>query len=191
MDIEKAHEPCDEAELIGRVRDMAYQFARRLTSDANAEDIAQDVAFDCLLKIRRNEWRVDPSLEALVASMTWRKHACRRRKEKHRRISQGQYLSERSASAPDWMHPASGAERQEVAMMRQRALEELPMLTRIAYRMVREQGATQRFTAESMGVSQGSVAFHLGRAEEHLMDRLVQMPSRNSTPSRRNSTPSK
>jgi DNA-directed RNA polymerase specialized sigma24 family protein len=67
-------------------------------------------------------------------------------------------------------------------MIRQKALAELSPLTRIAYRMVRELGATHRVTARSMGISVGLVSFHLRRAERHLVKRLVDVPTWSSTP---------
>ena len=182
MDSEKTYHPNEEADLVDRARRLAYRFARRLVSADDAEDIAQDVAFDCLMKLRKGRLRLEPSLEALVASMTWRKHACQARKEGNRRDVEEQYVAERHDTAPNWMHPARSAERREDAIMHERVVEELPSLTRIVYRMVREQGATHRYTAESMGISVGLVAYHLGRAEKHLMDRLIHVPRWNSTP---------
>src|SRR5690242_5351739 len=106
MGIETSLESVRESVMVEQVRRMAYSFARRLTFNELAEDVAQDVALDYLLKVRDKHWRLETTLEALVASMTWRKYACRTRREKHRRAAEEQFVAERTARVPDWMQPA-------------------------------------------------------------------------------------
>ena len=172
MGIEKSLESAQESRMVEHVRQMAYLYARRLTRNDVADDIAQDVALDYLLKVRDKHWRVEKKLEALVASMTWRKHAGRARREKHRRAAEEQFAAERNARTPDWMHPASDCEAREDARIREQVLKELPATTRIAFRMVQEQGATHGAVARTMGVSRELVTKHVRRAEKQLVGRL-------------------
>lgn len=172
MDIEMPLESAQESVMVEQVRRMSYLFARRLTRSDVAEDIAQDVAFDYLLKLRDKHWRLETTLAALVASMTWRKHACRARRDKHRRAAEEQFTTERNARAPDWMHPSRDCEAREDERIQELALMELPAMARIAFRMVQEQGATHGAVAKTMGVSRELVTKHVRRAEKQLADRL-------------------
>lgn len=172
MGIERSLESAEESAMVERVRRMAYLFARRLTRNDVADDIAQDVALDYLLMVRDKHWRLETKLEALVASMTWRKHACRTRREKHRRAAEEQFTTERNARTPGWMHPASDCEAREDEWIREMVLKELPATTRIAFRMVKEQGATHDAVAKTMGVSRELVTKHVQRTEKRLADRL-------------------
>jgi len=172
MGSEISLESAQESVMVEQVRRMAYLYARRLTRKHVADDIAQDVALAYLLKVRDKHWRLETKLEALVVSMTWRKLACRVRREKHRRDAEEQFMAERNARMPDWMHPASACEAREDARIREQVLKELPATARIAFRMVQEQGATHDAVAKTMGVSRELVSKHVQRAEKRLADRL-------------------
>jgi RNA polymerase sigma factor (sigma-70 family) len=183
MGSEISLESDQESLIVDQVRRMAYLFARRLTSKDEADDIAQDVALDYLLKVRDKHWRLETTQEALVASMTWRKHACRTRRAKHRRAAEEQFMAERNARTPDWMHPASDCEAREDVWIQEQTLKELSATARIAFRMVNEQGATHGAVARTMGVSREAVTKQLRKAEKRLADRLLSvraLPTRRS-----------
>jgi RNA polymerase sigma factor (sigma-70 family) len=182
MGIETSLESVPESVMVEQVRRMAYFFARRVTRNEVAEDVAQDVALDYVLKVRDEHWRLRTTLRALVRSMTKRKLAYRARGEKHRRDAEEQFVAERSARTPVWMDPARDFEAREDMRIREHALKKLPATTRIAFRMVNEEGATHDAVARTLGVSRQLVTHHVRRAERQLADRLLAARTCSSTP---------
>lgn len=182
MDIDERSISCEEARTVAQVRDLAFRYALRKTDYDTADDIAQEVAIDCLLRLRRNQWRVAKSKKALVASMTRNKLSTLKEKKKHRKEREEQFMAERSARCPEWMDPARRFEEREEVLIRARALEELPKKCRSAYLLVREDGVTRREVARRLGISFGLVVNHVARAERHLADRLIHVRKWNATP---------
>ena len=79
----------DEARLLTRVSTLANRAARGLAQLGledfdSADDLAQQVVLDCLVRLRTGRWRVHTSLKALVTSMVWRKSAYATRGQMHR-----------------------------------------------------------------------------------------------------------
>jgi RNA polymerase sigma-70 factor (ECF subfamily) len=179
---EMSTSPCDEALIVDRVRRLSYQFARRLTSEHVADDISQDVALECLMLVRRNRWQPTKSLEALVATMTWRRQGRLRREKRQRGMREAQYIEELNRQTPEWMDPAHRCEQQDEELRRTQALEELPEACRSAFLLVREQRTTHREAARRLGLSKALVTKHVARAEKHLADHLLHVRKRNVTP---------
>ena len=176
MDAEAFQEPIEENRFVSEVGRLANGFARRLTSDDVADDIAQEVALKCLMLLRRHRWRIESTPEALVASMTWRKYATHMRDNARRRSREKQYMAERTAVTPGWMNPGVAIEEQEDHQLYERTLDELPAVCRSTFLLVRECGMTYRDAAQREGISLGMVAKRIARAERFLADRLLDTP---------------
>lgn len=172
----------DDARLLTRVSSLAHRFARRLAGRDAADDLAQEVVLDCLVRLRSGRWCIDTTLEALVASMTWRQHAYANRRTTHRRAREARYLAECGARTPAWMDPARVLDESEESMLRERALAELPARCRAAWLLVREEGVTYRSVSRRLGISCGLVVAHVARAEQHLASRLVDPARWNASP---------
>jgi RNA polymerase sigma factor (sigma-70 family) len=173
MDADAFQEPIDENGFVSEVCRLAYRFARRLTCDDDAEDIAQEVALKCLLRLRSRRWRSDQSPDALVAHITRRTYANRMRADARRRSRDAQYLAERTAVAPGWMNPARPSEEWQESQLYERALEELPEASRSTFLLVRDCGMTYRDAALHQGIALSIVAKRVARAEGFLADRLL------------------
>lgn len=182
MDTDERSLSCEEARTVDQVRELAFRYALRKTDYDSAGDIAQEVAFDCLLRLRRNRWQVAKSQKALVASMTRHKLSTLRVKKNNRKEREEQFMAERSARCPEWMDPARRFEEREEVLIRAQALEELPEKCRSAYLLVREEGVTRREVARRLGISFGLVVNHVARAERQLADRLIHVRKWNATP---------
>ena len=182
MDIVTPIAASDEEHLLVEVSALANGFARRLVARDAADDLAQEVVLDCLVRLRTGRWRIDTTLEAFVASTTWRQHAYAMRRVANRRSRDAQHLAERSARDPAWMDPALSFDAHEDDVLLKRALAELPAGCRAAWVLVREDGATYRNVARRLGISCGLVASHVTRAEQHLAARLLGIRSCHSVP---------
>jgi RNA polymerase sigma factor (sigma-70 family) len=173
MDGEAFHEPIDENSFVGEVCRLANGFARRLACDDEADDIAQEVAIKCLMRLRRHRWRSDLPPDALVAYITRRTYANRVRDDARRRSRDAQYLAERTAVAPGWMNPARPGEEWQESQLYERALEELPEACRSTFLLVRDCRMTYRDAALHQGIALSIVAKRVARAERCLADRLL------------------
>lgn len=173
MDADAYHEPIEEVSFVSEVCRLANGFARRLASDDDADDIAQQVVLKCLLRLRSHRWRSELSPDALVAHITRRTFANHMRADIRRREREAQYLAERTAVAPGWMNPARGTEEQEECEAHERALAELPASCRSTFLLVREHGMTYREAAQREGISLNVVAKRVARAERMLAGRLL------------------
>lgn len=176
MDADAFHEAIDEASFVNKVRRLAHGYARRLTSDDVADDIAQDVALWCLMLLRKNRWRFELKPQGIIKSMTRRAYAKRRRDDARRRSREAQYATERTAVTPEWMNPARGSEEQEESWLHERAFEELPPDCRSTFLLVREHGMTYREAARREGISPGMVSKRVARVEGFLVARLLRAP---------------
>src|SRR5258705_11530069 len=100
----------DEARLLSDVSFLATRAARRLAergleSPDEVDDLAQKCVLDCLVRLRKGRWHVHSTLDALVASMVWRKSAWGKRGDEHRSAHEAQHVAEREARAPVWIEP--------------------------------------------------------------------------------------
>ena len=163
----------EEARLLTQVSVLANRFARRLVKAEDAADIAQDVVLKCLVRMRSGRWRIDTTLDALVASAVWRHHATLLGRSAPRRGWESQFVAERAAQTPVWMDPAAVVDEGDDEAFRERVLSELPARSRDAFLLVREQGASYLAVADRLGMSAGTVAAHVRRAEHHLAARLL------------------
>lgn len=175
-DTDAHHEPIDEAGFVAEVCRLATRCARRLARADDAEDIAQDVALKCLLRLRSGRWRMDRSPNALVSSITRRTCTNRKRDDARRESRDAQYLAERTAVAPAWMNPAQANDEGKDSELRERALAELPAGCRSTFLLVRDGGMTYREVAQREGISLRTIAKRVARAEALLADRLMCAP---------------
>ena len=178
----------EEARLLADISTLATRFARKLLASEpderadEAEDIAQSVVLNCQTLIRARRWRVDTSLEALVASITWREHAFSKRRSTNRSERDAQFLAEREAQHPAWMDAEASVREGENTRMRSLALSRLPTRCRESYRLVREDGATYREAARQLGTTVWKVDRDVARAERLLASRMLDLPSTPAAP---------
>lgn len=174
----------DEGRLLSQIFKLAVRRARRLTSDDEAEDIAQLVVLQCLERMQGGRWRIGKTLEAFVHTMVKKRHASACRSAKRRKRRERQYVADRVACPPVWMDPARMLEVCDDERIRERAMVELSEECRAAFYLVREEGATVRETAERLGMTPAIVRARVGRAEQHLASRLgITRPWRVTPPS--------
>ena len=166
-------DPSEEARLLVKVTALANRFARRLLPPDDAEDMAQQVVLDCLMRLRTGRWYVHTTLRALVRDMVRRKFMWGLRGASGRKARDAQHLDERTACPPMWMDPAVTLEMKEAEALRAQALAELPERCRAAFLLVRNEGVTHREVAARLGISLRLVASHVVNAERHLASRVL------------------
>jgi RNA polymerase sigma factor (sigma-70 family) len=157
----------DEALLLERVHTRARVMARRrVKSRERAEDIAQDVAMECLLRVRSGTWDVAPErLDAYLARSISRRRIYIRKKRRRDAARDWTYLSEISASRRAWMNPEVQWRERELAALYETTLQSLPYRCRQAFIAVREHGQSYADAARSQGVSVKMIAKFITEAQ--------------------------
>ena len=157
----------DEAQLLERVHASARAMARRLVKSRDpADDIAQDAAAECLMRLRGGTWDVTPErLDAYVATIVWRRRNLMRSQRRQAAARDWTYLREISASTRAWMNPETQWQERELAALYNSTLESLPHRCRQAFIAVREHGQSYAEAARTVGVSEKMIAKFITQAQ--------------------------
>ena len=139
-----------------------------------ADDIAQDVALECWVKIRGGQWRVTPAeLQTFVRRVVRRRAVDLLRRSQARDQRHAEYAREASESHHAWMSPELAYEDRELTEFHEQALGRLPELCRRTYLMVREEEETYRRAAQRLGVQRTTVSAHVVNAQQRFRRELA------------------
>lgn len=137
-----------------------------------AEDLVQDVFFD--LWKRRRTWRPQHSPKAFLYG------AVRNQTLKHRRRSRGHtHVNGQDAlrEIPSQQNPEQSLRDRELTRVSQQAIDELPERRRHIFILSREHDLTYAEIAVALGISVKTVETQMGRALQHLRERLSRVHS--------------
>lgn len=152
--------------LVIEIQRLARRFAAKRVPSETADDIAQDVVLECLVKLRAGQWTVrHKDLSDFVRKVVRRRIAdwlrrCDR--ERARNVEYAHELEERECA---WMSPEQEYEARELEAVREQTLNELPEACRRAYLLVREEGESYERVAERLGVTRSMVSAHVVKAQ--------------------------
>ncbi|MEO9035338.1 MAG: sigma-70 family RNA polymerase sigma factor, partial [Gemmatimonadaceae bacterium] len=136
--------------------------------------MAQDVALDVLMRMRRGKWHVTPQTLAPHVKRIARQRAVdllRRSKSRAKRNAEhGREISEGTHA---WMRPDLAAEQLHLEKLHETMLDELPKASRLVYIMVRQDGSTYDAVAEALGISVSAVSRSVVRAQRLLREGLA------------------
>ena len=162
-----------EDRLIVEIASLARRFAMKIVDEDPAEDIAQDVALQCLMKIRAGQWRVEAAhLQDFVRRVVRRKAVDLLRRSQAREQRHAEYALEAPASQT-WMSPELAYEERELAEFHEQALGRLPESCRRTYLMVRDEEETYRSAASRLGVQPTTVSAHIVAAQQRFRRELA------------------
>ncbi len=173
MDIAATLDEKAEADLLVEITSIARKQARRFVDAETSRDIAQDVALECLIRIREGTHEIDlerlPGLAARMAQARGRDH---RRRERRRERPDEDYMRELTDSTHAWMEPDAAVHEEELEQFRERTIAELPEGCRRTYTLVREEGRTYEEAAVELGVSRSTVHAHVVLAQRRFREGL-------------------
>ena len=157
----------DEAQLLERVHARARAMARRLVKSRDrADDLAQEAAAECLMRLRSRTWDVAPErLDAYVATIVRRRRKLMRSQRRQAAARDWTYLSEISASTRAWMNPETQWQERELAALYDTTLASLPPRCRQAFIAVREHDESYAEAARTLGVSEKMIAKFITQAQ--------------------------
>jgi RNA polymerase sigma factor (sigma-70 family) len=165
----------DDEALLSAISALAHAYARKLLPKADAEDVAQDVVLECVIRLRAGKWVIErSSLEALVKRMVRRQRVDEVRARHRRDEREHEHALSDSQRSPGWMTPDVQLEEDEIAEARARALERVPATARRVFVFVQEERLTYEGAAVRLGLSKGAVSAHVGRAKRHLRRHLTE-----------------
>ena len=153
MQKETAANLVNDDELVVQIASLARGFATNIVAADLADDIAQDVALECWVKIRGGQWRDDPSeLRTFVRRVVRRRAVDLLRRSQARDQRHAEYAREACESHPTWMSPELAYEERELTELHEQALGRLPELCRRTYSMVRDEEETYQRAASRLDV---------------------------------------
>lgn len=164
-----------EADLLVEVSTLARRTARRIVGSDAAEDIAQDIVLELLVRIREGPESIDLArLPGLVCEMARCRAKDQLRRDRRREKPNGDFMKELTDSTHSWMHPDAAVDEAELAAFRESSLAKLPERCRAAYLLVREEGLSYAETATRLGMSTRSVHAQVARAQRLFREELAQ-----------------
>jgi RNA polymerase sigma factor (sigma-70 family) len=165
--------PGEEALLIA-ISDIARRCARALLrSRDDADDVAQDVVLEALLKIRAGRWDADEKdLKKVVYWLVRHRLVDRRRRHDVRKQYDYEHLSDLEGRNAGWMSPQAGLRSAELSKLYQGVLWSVTPACREAYIRVREQGMSHAQVAAALNISRSTVNSYVVSVQ-HKMRRVM------------------
>jgi RNA polymerase sigma factor (sigma-70 family) len=165
--------PIDEDLLIHIAR-LARVFGAGVIPKHSREDIAQDIALECLIRMRAGQWNVPrDAVDSYVFRAVELKAFDLIRRRQRRKAREEVHACEIAEGVHAWMRPdISGADR-ELHALYTRTLESLPPACQRTYVMVREQGMSYEDAAHALGISRSAVSANIVRAQRAFRRELV------------------
>lgn len=162
--------------ISNRARRIAHAMVRADTADAaDAEDLAQDVVLECLVRLRSGKlWTRPASLAAFVRRRVRSRAIDLLRRKKHRAARNAEHARELMESVHAWMSPELALETRELELFREHTLASLPYDCRRAYVMVREGEAPYQVVADQLGVSRAAVCSRVVSAQRLFRRELLE-----------------
>jgi RNA polymerase sigma-70 factor, ECF subfamily len=168
-----APDPVDA--LLVEISAIAHREAKRIVGSADAEDVAQDVVLECLIRLRRGAWAIHPSsLGALVKCMVQRQCLDRLRASGRRAEREAEHASGLADRTPAWMSADVALDEDEMANVHDRALARVPRVARRVFVLVQVEQLSYERAAVQLGLSKSAVSAHVGRAKRHLRRHLLE-----------------
>jgi hypothetical protein len=115
-----------EEALLLQIAALARRRAREVVEPDVADDIAQDVVLECLVKMRAGGWCNPLSLAGLIRQMVLRRTVDVYRRDRRRAERSAVHLSESTGTPPSWMQPDLALEEVEYTELRDNVLHVLP-----------------------------------------------------------------
>jgi RNA polymerase sigma factor (sigma-70 family) len=168
------HPTCEETHerLLITIAALARKRARALLSTDMADDVAQDVVLECLLKVREGDSIDEKLLGGLVRQMVRRRVSDLYRGALRSGERNARHVRAQMAEVHAWMHPDLALEEGQLDEMRTSILDGLPTGCRRAFVMVREEELAYSAVASKLGVTRSAVHCHVVEAQRRFRRQL-------------------
>ena len=152
--------------LVVEIQRIARELVAKRVPAEVADDIAQDIALECLVKIRAGRWTVrHTDLLSYSGGVVKRRVVDWHRRRKHAGERDAVYAHELKHGEHVWMSPELSMEERELVEAREETLRGLPSACRRAYLLVREEGESYTSAGRRLGGSRSTVNAHVVMAQ--------------------------
>ena len=159
--------------LLIRIADLAWREAFHRGGPEFAEDLAQDVVLECLVKVRTRRGRLTGrTLKGFVRQVVRRRWLDSLRLARRRATREEEHAREATGGPRLWMSPELKLVDAELTHFHESTLASLPSGCRRSYLMVREEDASYQLTADLLGVSRATVNAHVVAAQRKFREGL-------------------
>jgi RNA polymerase sigma factor (sigma-70 family) len=164
----------DQDALLLEIYALSRRFARETVRKQDVDDVAHEIAENCLIKLRAQCWYHDPSdLELFVRVLVWNHRIDRRRRRRVRARFDAEFLENRTHTPPAWVSTEGAGDEAAILALQDEILPRLPYECRIAYYMARREGLTYKQIAREFGVSPETIHNHIRHAHRVFRKELV------------------
>lgn len=158
---------------IEEIARLALAMTRALRL-ADAEDIAQEVALECLERMRAGTWAPGSiRLRVIVRKLVWVRAIDHLREAVRRRYREAAYGAAVVNPSDAWRRPDLALDERYLLGLHETALARLPRLCRRAYVLVRERGYSHLEAARVLKVTRATVGQHVVRAQREIRRTLA------------------
>jgi DNA-directed RNA polymerase specialized sigma24 family protein len=152
--VDGTREAHDEDTLVVDIARRAAAIAAEKTSEDEAADLSQQVALECLARLRRGTLVIHrKSLGGLARTMANGRRIDGERQRRTRTGSEAQYCLDNADHVHPWMSADVQLEEGELDRFYRRVLDSLKPRARLTFIMVREQQRESRFGRPAHGSS--------------------------------------
>lgn len=167
----------DEDSVLPQILVWAEERALQITKNKDdAKDVAQEVAFKCLILIRDKKLYHDPAAVAELVKVKVRYEALNLlAREKHRSSRDRVHHDEITGVAHTWSRADSSTEESDLTWFLEKALDKVPAPRRKALLVVREVAGKNKYevAAAQLGLTSDTVRAYTYQAQKQLRDELV------------------
>jgi RNA polymerase sigma factor (sigma-70 family) len=169
----RLHSQADQDRFLLKIHSTAREVARKIVEHDEPDDVAQDVAIACLVKLRSGEWTHEPAnFEGFVLKLVRDCAIDRMRTRISAAENDAEHLRDRTGRTPEWMPADQSKNEESMEWLRRTLVAKVPVHCRSAYRLVREEGLSYAEVATVLGISIKTVQSHIVQAQRVLRDEL-------------------
>jgi RNA polymerase sigma factor (sigma-70 family) len=148
----------DQDRLLLEIYDLLPRFVMLKVREEDVDDVVQDIATDCLVKLRTGVWTEWPeNIHGLAWTLVKNHVIDRRRRSSARDEYDAEHLHDRAARHPAWASPVHASDDQAIHEFQERLLDDFSARARTVFCMVRDEGASYREVAEALHISRETV----------------------------------
>lgn len=162
--------------LLLKIYRISRPIAARVADEDEVDDLVQEVAADCLVRLRtRRLARTPRKLRPFVRKVVYARFADMLRKQHGHDERDGEHFRDRSLSQPEWMAVGPPWTESTIEAFREHVMTLLPRRCHVAYYMVRVEGASYKEAADRLGVTRDIVHLEIKRAHAAFRRELLKV----------------
>lgn len=161
-----------EESFLAEVTRIARSCARILIVAEEEDDLVQDVVLECLMNLRSAKPVVPLMLESYVMTMMKRRATNALRSTQRRDARALEFTYDRENAMPAWMSPDQCNTEEDYEQIIDTIVASLSPRRREVFTLIRDEHASYKTVATTLGISRAAVSNHVARLQKQLREAL-------------------